>query len=130
MQEIKDYISELYNAAGYKILRETSTSASKEVIIKFTDDSNIIRIFTKTFKGTINTSVVHPREVFNAAIVNHAAAIIAAHNHPSGDPTPSKEDKSLTSSLAESGKIIGIPVLDHIIVGNNSYFSFKEHCLL
>ena len=78
-------------------------------------------------EGSLSTAVVHPREVFQKAIMNHAAAIICAHNHPSGDPTPSKEDKDLTSTLAATGKILGIPVLDHVVVGDGLYYSFKEH---
>lgn len=81
-------------------------------------------------EGSLNSSVVHPREVFMPAVLHHAAAILAAHNHPSGDPTPSKEDKDLTKTLAEAGKYMGIPVLDHIIIGDASYFSFKEHSYL
>ena len=80
--------------------------------------------------GSLSSAVVHPREVFREAIINHAAAIICAHNHPSGDPTPSKEDKDLTNSLAGTGKIIGIPVLDHLVIGDGSYYSFKEHSYL
>lgn len=79
--------------------------------------------------GSLNASVVHPREVFKSAILSNAAAIIVAHNHPSGDPTPSKEDRSITGTLASAGKILGIPVLDHIIIGDN-YYSFKEHSLI
>jgi DNA repair protein RadC len=78
-------------------------------------------------EGSLSSAVVHPREVFQKAIMNHAAAIICAHNHPSGDPTPSKEDKDLTSTLAATGKILGIPVLDHVVVGDGLYYSFKEH---
>lgn len=81
-------------------------------------------------EGSLSSAVVHPREVFQKAIINHAAAIICAHNHPSGDPTPSKEDKDLTSTLAATGKILGIPVLDHVVVGDGLYFSFKEHSYL
>ena len=81
-------------------------------------------------EGSLNSSVVHPREVFMPAVLHHAAAILAAHNHPSGDPTPSKEDKDLTKTLSEAGKYMGIPVLDHIIIGDASYFSFKEHSYL
>jgi len=80
--------------------------------------------------GSLSSAVVHPREVFREAIINHAAAIICAHNHPSGDPTPSKEDKDLTNSLAGTGKILGIPVLDHLVIGDGSYYSFKEHTYL
>lgn len=76
--------------------------------------------------GSLNSSVVHPREVFKAAILSNAAAIIVAHNHPSGDSTPSKEDRSITETLSKAGKILGIPVLDHLIIGDN-YYSFAEH---
>lgn len=76
--------------------------------------------------GTLNASIVHPRDVFNAAIKRHANSMILLHNHPSGDPTPSKEDINITNRLIEAGEIIGIRVLDHIIMGDNRYMSFKE----
>ncbi|MFZ5652430.1 MAG: RadC family protein [Bacillota bacterium] len=75
--------------------------------------------------GTLNTSVVHPRELFKAAIKRSAAAIILVHNHPSGDPTPSREDREITRRLSEAGTIIGIEVLDHIIIGDNKFVSLK-----
>ena len=77
-------------------------------------------------QGALNTSVVQPREVFAPAIIVHAAAIIAAHNHPSGDPTPSRDDISFTTTLAKAGKIMGIPVLDHLVIGDGKFFSFKQ----
>lgn len=107
-----------------------SYKSTEHFAVILLNSKNRIIGFEIISQGSINSSVVHPREVFNSAIVNHAAGILAAHNHPSGDPTPSKEDKALTSSLTESGKMMGIPVLDHIIVGHNCYFSFKEHCLI
>ena len=73
-----------------------------------------------------DASVVRPREVFNTAIRDSAAAIICIHNHPSGDPQPSPEDRALTRRLLDAGETIGIPVLDHIIVGRNCYVSFKD----
>ena len=81
-------------------------------------------------QGSINTSIVTPRETFNLLIRRHCAGAIIAHNHPSGDCTPSKEDFDLTDALVNSGKIIGIPVLDHVIVGQGKYYSFKEHGLI
>ena len=77
-------------------------------------------------KGSLDASVVHPREVFNKAIRDSAAAIICVHNHPSGDPQPSPEDRALTRRLVDAGETIGIPVLDHIIVGRDDYVSFKD----
>lgn len=78
------------------------------------------------FVGSLNSSLVHPREMFRTCIRRSAAAIILAHNHPSGDPTPSQEDIQLTRRLVEGGKIIGIEVLDHLIIGDGVYVSMKE----
>ena len=75
--------------------------------------------------GSLNTSIVHPREVFKEAVSSSAASVIFVHNHPSGDPEPSKEDAELTNRLAKAGAIIGIDVLDHIIVCDKSYLSLK-----
>jgi len=76
--------------------------------------------------GSLNASIVHPREVFAEAIKNKAASVIFAHNHPSGDPEPSEDDLLLTKKLVESGKILGIEVADHIIVAKDNFFSFKN----
>ncbi|MGI6331803.1 MAG: RadC family protein [Zhaonellaceae bacterium] len=76
--------------------------------------------------GTLNASLVHPREVFKLAVKKSAASLILAHNHPSGDSKPSKEDIEITKRLVEAGKIMGIEVLDHIILGNGSFTSLKE----
>jgi len=80
--------------------------------------------------GSLNASIVHPREVFNRAIKRSSSAIILAHNHPSGDPKPSGEDINITKRLIEAGTIIGINVLDHIIIGDGVYFSMKEQELI
>jgi DNA repair protein RadC len=76
--------------------------------------------------GSLNSSIVHPREVFKPAIKRSSASIILAHNHPSGDPTPSREDIDITRRLCEAGKILGIEVIDHVIIGNGSFVSLKE----
>ena len=80
--------------------------------------------------GSLNASIVHPREVFKAAILNNASRIICLHNHPSGDPEPSKEDIEITRRLVEAGEIIGIEVLDHVIIGEQRYLSMKERGLM
>jgi DNA repair protein RadC len=80
--------------------------------------------------GTLNMSVVHPRETFRAAISAGAHSIIVAHNHPSGDPSPSAEDLALTARLKQAGEVIGIPVIDHLIVGDGRYVSLSERNLL
>jgi len=76
--------------------------------------------------GSLNASVVHPREVFAEAIKNKAASVVFVHNHPSGDPEPSEDDLLLTKKLVESGKILGIEVADHIIIAKDNFFSFKN----
>ncbi len=81
-------------------------------------------------RGILNGSLVHPREVFRAAIAEAAAGIIVIHNHPSGNPTPSAEDRSVTVQLSDAGKILDVPVFDHVIVAGHRYFSFAEAGLL
>ena len=90
---------------------------------------NIIKIHVVSV-GTINRTLIHPREVFVEAIKENASAVILCHNHPSGDPTPSGEDIATTKTLLEASRIIGITVLDHIIVDCENYFSFMENNLL
>ena len=77
-------------------------------------------------RGTLDTALVHPREVFKAVILANAAAIILAHNHPSGDPTPSVADVTLTERLVKAGRLLGIAVLDHIVIGDGAWVSFME----
>lgn len=80
--------------------------------------------------GSLNTSIVHPREVFSLAIKESANAILLIHNHPSGDPTPSLEDIQVTKRLIDVGNLVGIKVLDHIVIGNDCYISFAEESLV
>lgn len=82
------------------------------------------------FKGTLNRSLIHPREIFKGAYLSSAAYIICIHNHPSGNVIPSNEDMNITNSLVEIGKIQGIPIIDHIIIGENNYYSFYENDLI
>jgi DNA repair protein RadC len=77
-------------------------------------------------RGSLDSTIVHPREVFKAAVLASAATIALAHNHPSGDPTPSHDDIALTARLINAGAMMGISVIDHIIIGEGSYFSFVE----
>jgi DNA repair protein RadC len=81
-------------------------------------------------RGTLDSSVVHAREVFRAAVIECAAAVILVHNHPSGDPTPSPDDVQVTTQLAAAGRLLGIPVLDHVVIGDGRYASFVESNLL
>lgn len=81
-------------------------------------------------RGTLTSSLVHPREVFREAIAERAAAVILVHNHPSGDPTPSNEDREITAQMVAAGKLLDIPVHDHIVIGRGRYASFAEAGLL
>ncbi len=76
--------------------------------------------------GILNGSLIHPREVFSAAVSERAAAIVLVHNHPSGDPSPSREDREVTERLRSAGEIVGIPVMDHVIITNSAYYSFRD----
>ncbi|MBF7084619.1 DNA repair protein RadC [Desulfallas sp. Bu1-1] len=80
--------------------------------------------------GTLNSSAVHPRELFKAAIRRSAAAVILVHNHPSGDPTPSQQDIEVTKRMVEAGNIVGINVLDHLVIGDNQFVSLKAQGLM
>lgn len=103
----------------------------KEHFIVFFLDSRNQEIKQETISiGSLTANLVHPREVFESAIKHSAAHIIFSHNHPSGDPEPSEDDLLITKKLAQSGEILGIEVLDHIIVAQKGYFSFKEKGLL
>lgn len=81
-------------------------------------------------RGILNSSLVHPREVFREAIAERAAAIILVHNHPSGDPTPSADDRAITTQLVAAGRLLDIPVADHVVIGRGRYLSFAEGGLL
>jgi DNA repair protein RadC len=90
------------------------------------DGKNRIIKRVQISEGSLNQSIVHPREVFNVAVRESAAAMILLHNHPTGDPTPSPEDLEVTRRLSEAGQLMGIKVLDHIIIGDGAFYSFTE----
>lgn len=106
------------------------TFSKEEVIVVFLD-TKLHKISEEVISiGTVNNSILDSREVFSLALVNQAVYIILLHNHPSGDPTPSEDDKSITFKLRTNGKMLNLPVIDHIIIGNNRYYSMKENGLL
>jgi len=117
--------------AVVKAVRASIKDKAKEhfKLIILNPRNKIIGISTISI-GTLNASLVHPREVFKDAITHTAASVVLAHNHPSGDPEPSEDDIKITKKLVESGKILGIEVLDHIIIGKNNFCSFKERGLI
>ncbi|MBT2290503.1 DNA repair protein RadC [Paenibacillus albidus] len=110
-----------------EILTEQLRYLQKEhFVCLFLNTKNHVLAQETLSMGSLNASIVHPREVFRAAIKCSSASIICAHNHPSGDPTPSPEDIALTKRLQQAGEIIGIDVLDHLIIGDSSFVSLKE----
>jgi DNA repair protein RadC len=107
-----------------------SNHVRERFIVFWLNAANRITGFEVVSEGTLNSSLVHPREVYRGAIVATAAAIIIAHNHPSGNKEPSREDIEITRQITQSGKVIGIPCHDHIIFAEDSYTSFAERGLL
>ncbi|MFS0780754.1 DNA repair protein RadC [Bacillus sp. 1P06AnD] len=100
--------------------------SQEHFVCLFLNTKNQVLHRQTVFIGSLNASIVHPREVFKEAFRRSAASIICVHNHPSGDPTPSKEDIDVTKRLIECGKLIGIDILDHLIIGEKKYVSLKE----
>lgn len=129
-------------AKQHTIERKTKIASPNDVIQFFNSElgdlrvEKFIAVFLNTKNevinwevisvGSLNASIVHPREVFNRAIKKSASSIIVIHNHPSGHIDPSREDHAITDRLVEAGKMIGIPIVDHIIIGKGHYYSFKE----
>ena len=119
------------------IIRDSSTAATvlrpffaaldrEQFLVACLDAKHAIIGVNVVSIGSLTLSIVHPREVFKAAILLNTAAIICAHNHPSGDPEPSSEDRVLTVRLRQAGELLGITVLDHIVLGDDRTFSFAE----
>jgi DNA repair protein RadC len=102
----------------------------EHVVALLLDGKNRVIREVPISEGSLNQSIVHPREVFNPAVRDSAAAIILIHNHPTGDPSPSREDLELTRRLKEAGELMGIRVLDHVIIGDTSYVSLADRGLL
>ncbi|MED3908021.1 DNA repair protein RadC [Peribacillus simplex] len=107
-------------------MEEMRFLSQEHFVCLYLNTKNQVLQKTTVFIGSLNASIVHPREVFKEAFKRSAASIICLHNHPSGDPSPSREDIEVTKRLVKCGKIIGIEVLDHIIIGEHKYVSLKE----
>lgn len=102
-------------------------AAKEQFVVILLNNKNKVIGTEVVSEGSLSSSVVHPREVYAPAILHHAAAIMVAHNHPSGDPQPSIEDEEVTRQLLRSGKVLGIPMIDHVIIGDGNYYSFLEN---
>lgn len=116
-------------AQVYELFRDLAREAKEHFLCLHLDGKNRILCLDRVSVGSLNQSIVHPREVYKAAILSSAAAVLLIHNHPSGDTAPSREDRNVTRRLVEVGHLVGIRVLDHVIVGDG-YFSFSERGLL
>ncbi len=124
-------IESQYDAANLKFIRDEIVHSDREVFICLhLNIKHAVISYEIVSVGSLNFSVVHPRECFKGALLANAAAIIAYHNHPSGDPEPSPEDIAVTKRLVDAGKILGIEVLDHIIFGNRGFISLQERGLM
>ncbi len=111
-------------------LQELRTARKEHFVVLYLNARNQL-IYKETVSiGTLNASLIHPREVFKSAIDHLAASIIVAHNHPSGDTEPSDDDVMVTNRLKEAGKIMGIEIIDHIIITKNRFYSFQEKSIL
>lgn len=112
---------------SYEIFKEFLGEVDREYfVVLCLDTKNQPTNITVAHIGSLNASIVHPREVMKTAILSNAASIICCHPHPSGDPTPSPEDIQVTERLVEAGNIIGVDILDHIVIGDNCFISLKE----
>jgi DNA repair protein RadC len=131
--KIPTYESRIRSSANaYSVLQEFLADTDREhfVILMLDQKNQVIGINTVSI-GSLTASVVHPREVYKPLILSNAAAVILGHNHPSGDPQPSKEDRAITQRLKEAGTLLGINVLDHLVIGaEGRYFSFADENLL
>ncbi|UFT97923.1 DNA repair protein RadC [Radiobacillus kanasensis] len=108
------------------IMEEMRNLNQEHFVCIFLNTKNQVLHRQTIFIGSLNASIVHPREVFREAVKRSAASIICAHNHPSGDPSPSQEDIHVTKRLVECGKMIGIELLDHLVIGDRKFVSLKE----
>lgn len=108
------------------VMEEMRSLNQEHFVTLFLNTKNQIIHKQTIFIGSLNASIVHPREVYREAVKRSAASIICVHNHPSGDPTPSQEDIQVTRRLVDSGKMIGIELLDHLIIGDRKFVSLKE----
>ncbi|MCB5953264.1 DNA repair protein RadC [Enterococcus sp. BWT-B8] len=122
----KEKITSSYGLAQHLIQETRDLEQEHFILITLNTKNQIIRRRT-LFIGTLNQSIAHPRDIFREAIRDNAAQIIIAHNHPSGDPTPSEADSVFTSRLTEICELIGIQMLDHLILGESTYYSYAEN---
>ncbi|MCH4198785.1 MAG: DNA repair protein RadC [Clostridium tyrobutyricum] len=116
--------------AAMLVMKEMKSLKQEHLVVIMLNTKNVVISVKNVFIGSLNSSIVHPREVFSYAIKKSSASIIICHNHPSGDPSPSDEDIKVTYRLEKCGEILGIHLIDHLIIGNGQYISLKEKGIL
>lgn len=129
IQEPLVYIDSPKRVAEY-LMHKIANKLQEHFVVLFLDTKNQVIYEETIFIGSLNTSVVHAREIFKRAILKSSAKIVIAHNHPSGECSPSLQDIDVTNTIYETGQLVGIPLLDHLIIGKGNYFSFKQQQLL
>ena len=112
--------------AAFNAVFHMNEESQELFAVLFLNVRNVIVGVHLISRGSVDAAVAHPREIFKAALLHNASNILVAHNHPSGDVNPSREDDVLTKQLTKSGSILGIPVLDHVIIGDDSFYSYRE----
>ena len=112
--------------AAFNAIFHMNEESQELFAVLFLNVRNVIVGVHLIGKGSADSAVAHPREVFKAALLHNASNILVAHNHPSGDVSPSREDDALTKQLSKAGTILEIPVLDHVIIGDDSFYSYRE----
>ena len=121
---------DVYTVLQALLAAEDAVDRDKEHVWVFQLDTRLrIKVLELVSLGTLNACLVQPREVFTRAVANRCHGILVAHNHPSGETTPSHEDVMITKQLVEAGKILDIPLIDHIVIGDGTYLSLKEQGL-
>lgn len=110
----------------FELFRDLAMESREVFACLHLDAKHRLLCFERVSVGTLDGSLVHPREVFKGALLSSAASVVLLHNHPSGDPEPSREDRDVTRRLVDAGRLLGVPVLDHVVVGAETYYSFSE----
>ena len=133
-EDFPEYLTKSRRITGsndvYQMFKHLVDSPREEFWVLHLSSKNRLICADKVSQGSLSSAIVHPRELFSSAILSAAAGLIFIHQHPSGDPEPSREDIEITQRLKEGAKLLGIKILDHIIVGEDKYFSFADESLL
>jgi DNA repair protein RadC len=131
-EDAPDYLNRRVTTSRevFELFRDLEHESREHFIALHLDSKNTIICFDRVSIGSLNAAVIHPRELFKAVLLSSAAAVILVHVHPSGDPTPSREDLELTGRLKECGELLGVRVLDHVIIGHDCFVSLADRGLM